>query len=75
MKKKYLVKFNCVIGEYEHLETYIFDKKIKENKYDISQTKKKYNFNLHGYYVEEYCDILSSKAKSFEDFKKERGVI
>jgi len=37
--------------------------------------KKKYNFNLHGYYVEEYCDILSSKAKSFEEFKKERGKI
>jgi hypothetical protein len=51
------------------------DKRIKEINHDISETKKKYNFNLHGYYVEEYCDILSSKAKSFEEFKKERGVI
>jgi len=33
MKKKYLVKFNCVIGEYEHLETYIFDKKMTEYGY------------------------------------------
>jgi len=51
------------------------DKRIKEINHDISETKKKYNFNLHGYYVEEYCDILSSKAKSFEEFKKERGII
>ena len=49
------------------------DKRIKEINLDISETKKKYNFNLHGYYVEEYCDILSSKAKNFEEFKKERG--
>jgi hypothetical protein len=47
------------------------DKRIKEINHDISETKKKYNFNLHGYYVEEYCDILISKAKSFEEFKKE----
>ena len=51
------------------------DKRIKEINHDISETKKKYNFNLHGYYVEEYCDILSSKAKSYEEFKKERGEI
>ena len=61
------------------LERYLMsnwkDKRIKEINHDISETKKKYNFNLHGYYVEEYCDILSSKAKSFEEFKKERGVI
>ena len=49
------------------------EERIKEINQDISETKKKYNFNLHGYYVEEYCDILSSKAKSFEEFKKERG--
>ena len=47
------------------------DKRIKEINHDISETKKKYNFNLHGYYIEEYSDILSSKAKSFEEFKKE----
>ena len=51
------------------------DKRIKEINHDISETKKKYNFNLHGYYIEEYCNILSSKAKSFEEFKKERGEI
>ena len=51
------------------------DKRIKEINHDISETKKKYNFNLHSYYVCEYCDILSSKAKSFEEFKKERGEI
>jgi len=51
------------------------DKRIKEINHDISETKKKYNFNLHGYYVEEYCDIINSKAKSFEEFKKERGII
>jgi len=33
MKKKYLVKFNCIIGEYEHLETYIFDKQMSEYGY------------------------------------------
>jgi len=51
------------------------EERIKEINQDISETKKKYNFNLHGYYVDEYCDILSSKAKSFEEFKKERGEI
>ena len=51
------------------------DKRIKEINLDISETKKKYNFNLHEYYVVEYCDILSSKAKSYEEFKKERGEI
>ena len=30
MKKKYLVKFNCIIGEYEHTDSYIFDKKKSE---------------------------------------------
>ena len=33
MKKKYLVKFNCIVGEYEHLETYIFDKQLSEYQY------------------------------------------
>ena len=28
--KKYLVKFECVIGDYEHLDYYIFDKKKSE---------------------------------------------
>jgi len=27
MNKKYLVKFNCIIGDYEHLASCIFDKK------------------------------------------------
>ena len=30
MTKKYLVKFNCVIGEYEHMASYIFDKRKSE---------------------------------------------
>jgi hypothetical protein len=30
MSKKYLVKFNCVIGEYEHMASYIFDKRKSE---------------------------------------------
>jgi hypothetical protein len=30
MNKKYLVKFNCIIGEYEHLASYIFDKRKTE---------------------------------------------
>ncbi len=25
--KKYLVRFECVVGDYEHLDYYIFDKK------------------------------------------------
>ena len=33
MKKKYLVKFNCIIGEYEHLDSYVFDKKMSEYGY------------------------------------------
>ena len=33
MTKKYLVKFNCIVGEYEHLETYIFDKQMTEYQY------------------------------------------
>lgn len=33
MSKKYLVKFNCIIGEYEHLETYIFNKQMTEYQY------------------------------------------
>ena len=28
--KKYLVKFECVVGDYEHLDYYIFDKKKSE---------------------------------------------
>ena len=51
------------------------EERIKEINHDISETKKKYNFNLHGYYVEEYCNILSSKAKNYFEFKKERGQI
>ena len=31
--KKYLVKFNCVIGEYEHMTNYIFDKQMTEYGY------------------------------------------
>ena len=31
--KKYLVKFNCIIGEYEHMTNYIFDKKMTEYGY------------------------------------------
>jgi hypothetical protein len=30
MNKKYLVKFNCIIGEYEHLASCIFDKRKTE---------------------------------------------
>lgn len=30
MNKKYLVKFECQIGDYEHLDYYIFDKKKSE---------------------------------------------
>ena len=33
MKKKYLVKFNCVIGEHEYMDYYVFDKKKSEWKY------------------------------------------
>ena len=33
MTKKYLVKFNCIVGEYEHLDSYIFDKKMTEYGY------------------------------------------
>ena len=51
------------------------EERIKEINLDISETKKKYNFNLHSYYVVEYCDILSSKCESYEDFKKQRGEI
>ena len=29
-KKKYLVKFKCIIGEYEHIDMKIFDKKKSE---------------------------------------------
>jgi len=30
MTKKYLVKFNCGIGEYEHIDNYVFNKKKSE---------------------------------------------
>ena len=33
MKKKYLVKFDCIIGDYEHSDNYIFDKKMSEYGY------------------------------------------
>jgi hypothetical protein len=33
MSKKYLVKFNCIIGEYEHLSSYVFDKQMSEYQY------------------------------------------
>jgi hypothetical protein len=33
MSKKYLVKFNCIIGDYKHLDSYIFDKKMSEYQY------------------------------------------
>ena len=32
-KKKYLVKFNCIIGEYEHITSYVFDKQMSEYQY------------------------------------------
>jgi len=32
-KKKYLVKFNCIIGEYEHIASYVFDKQMSEYQY------------------------------------------
>jgi len=33
MTKKYLVKFDCTIGDYEHSEIFIFDKKMSEYGY------------------------------------------
>lgn len=33
MSKKYLVKFNCVIGDYEHSDSYIFDRQMTEYQY------------------------------------------
>ena len=36
MNKKYLVKFNCIIGEYEHIASYIFDKRKTEG--DIARS-------------------------------------
>ena len=33
MAKKYLVKFDCTIGDYEHSEIFIFDKKMSEYGY------------------------------------------
>ena len=33
MKKKYLVKFDYIIGDYEHSDNYIFDKKMSEYGY------------------------------------------
>lgn len=51
------------------------DKRIKEINNDISETKKKYNFNLHDYYVDEYYALKKSKSKSYEEFKKKRGEI
>ena len=30
INKKYLVKFNCIIGDYEHLASCIFDKRKTE---------------------------------------------
>ncbi len=33
MTKKYLVKFNCIIGEYEHIDSYVFDKQMSEYQY------------------------------------------
>ena len=51
------------------------DKRIKEINNEISETKKKYNFDLKDYYVDEYYALKISKAKSYEDFKKERGII
>lgn len=51
------------------------DKRIKEINNEISETKKKYNFDLKDYYVDEYYALKKSKSKSYEDFKKERGII
>lgn len=47
----------------------------KEKRINEINEKIKNNEHAHEYYVDEYCDILSSKAKNFEEFKKERGVI
>lgn len=32
-KKKYLVKFNCIIGDYEHMASYVFDEQMSEYQY------------------------------------------
>ena len=31
--KKYIVRFECVVGEYEHSDNYIFDKKMSKYGY------------------------------------------
>ncbi len=31
--RKYLVKFNCRVGYYEHVDSYIFDKQMSEYQY------------------------------------------
>lgn len=46
------------------------DKRINEINEEIKKNK-----HAHGYYVDEYSDILTSKAKNLEEFKKERGEI
>jgi len=46
------------------------DKRINEINEEIKKNK-----HAHGYYIDEYSDILTSKAKNLEEFKKERGEI
>ena len=51
------------------------NKDWKEERINEINEEIKKNKHALGYYIDEYSDILSSKAKSFEEFKKERGII
>jgi hypothetical protein len=52
------------------------DIRIEDINKKIEATPDKYaKENLVDYYVDEYSEILKSEAKSYHEFKKERGEI
>ena len=60
MKNK---KIEKILNDWKDERISAINKEIEKNKY------------AHSYYIDEYSEILRSKAKNYQEFKKERGEI
>jgi hypothetical protein len=79
MNKKYLVKFNCIIGDYEHTANFIFNKKktkwgyCKEfwgisNKNELSKNCFWDNWTLNAIKVYSEIEITNKQAKQIQQW-------
>ena len=81
-KKKYLVKFKCIIGEYEHIDMKIFDKKKSEwgycNDFWCLKTKNKLSENCFwDDWMTKAIEVYSEEVIKTNQYNKlkELGVI